>query len=147
MASESLAFDNVRALVRPRDRSAEILQRAARIVAEKRQQREDGRLRVEKGIEGLAVFVRKVQQTGVHRALRDYPQIRIVDQSHFFSIQYRGLEYTVMVNLSTGALSREVTYENAPSNRVRSQSFDEEKALDDIVEHVAQMIAKAQMRE
>lgn len=136
-----------RSLVRTRDRSAEILQRAARIVSEKRQQHEDRKIRIEHGIERLATFVRRVQETGIIKTLRDYPQIRVTDQSHMFSIVYRQLDYTVIVDHTTGNLMREMTFENEPGKRTRSNTFDEDRALDDLVEYVAIMIAKIQMRE
>lgn len=129
-----------------RDRSQEIRMRAAKIVAEKRQQNEDLKRRQERGIDRLANFLKKVEEVGIIKILRDYPQIRVHDTAHGFSIGYKGLDYAVLVDTNTGNLYREMSFENEPG-RARSHGFDDERAMDDMVEYLAIMIAKIEMGE
>ena len=129
-----------------RDRSAEILQRASKIAAERRQQQEEKKSRVEGGVEKLASFVHKVQEIGVFKVLREYPQIRVVDQSHIFSINYRRLTYTIQVDMQSGNLFREMALER-DAGQAKTQDFDENRSIDDLIEYVAIMVAKIQLRE
>lgn len=120
--------------------------RAAKIVAEKRQQQEDFKRRQERGIERLAEFLKLVEAAGVIRVLQDYPQIRVTDHAHAFSIGHKGLDYAILVDPNTGNLYREMSFENEPG-RARSHGFDPERAIDDMVEYMAIMIAKIEMGE
>lgn len=129
-----------------RDRSVEILQRASKIAAEKRQQQEEKKSRIDSGVEKLAGFVRKLQEIGAFKVLREYPQIRVIDQSHIFSISYRRLTYTVQVDMQSGNLLREMALEK-DIGKAKAQDFDENRAIDDVVEYIAIMVAKIQLRE
>ena len=130
------------------DRTEEIKKRAADIAAEfaaKRQQSEDTRSAIiELGMQNLAEFRKKIDDTGIMQILGENPQIKVQDLSHAFTFRHGRAEYAVFADWDNGKLCREVGVEEG-TRRPRTTDIDQDAALNEMIDTLARMLASLQV--
>ena len=131
------------------DRTQEIKQRAAEIAAEfaeKQKQTEDTRSAIiELGKQNLAAFREKIDDAGVMQILGENPQIKVQDHSHAFAFRLGRAEFAVFADWDNGQLCREVVGVEEGTRQPRTMDFDQDEALNEMIDTLARMLAALQI--
>ncbi len=128
------------------DRTQEIKQRAAEIAAETAEIKKDMRSAIiELGRQNLAAFRKKIDDAGVMQILGENPQIKVQDHSHAFAFRLGRAEYAVFADWDNGKLCREVVGVEEGTRRPRTMDFDQDEALNEMIDTLARMLAALQI--
>ena len=127
------------------DRIEEIKRRAAEIVAEKEAKSAETKVDLHSvifdiGIQNLAEFRKKVDDTGITQILEETPQIKMYDHDNAFGFRLGKTEYMVFADWDTGKLCRDVSLEEG-TRRPRITDIDHDDALTEMVDCLARMLA------
>ena len=128
------------------DRTEEIKRRAAEIAAETAEIKEDMRSAIiELGRQNLAAFREKIDDAGIMQVLGENPQIKVQDHSHAFAFRLGRAEYAVFADWDNGKLCREVVSVGEGSRQPRTTDFDQDEALNEMIDTLARMLAALQI--
>ena len=128
------------------DRTEEIKRRAAEIAAETAEIKEDMRSAIiELGRQNLAAFREKIDDAGVMQILGENPQIKVQDHSHAFAFCLGRAEYAVFADWDNGQLCREVVGVEEGTRQPRTMDFDQDEALNEMIDTLARMLAALQI--